>query len=46
MFYSFQNTHFGLFFFFEVLGIEPKAQHMVGKCFITEPHPYPFKNYF
>lgn len=34
------------FFFFVVLGIEPKASHMPGKCSTAEQHPKPFLLFF
>lgn len=31
---------------FTVLGIEPRASHMLSKCWTTEPHPRPCKDTF
>jgi hypothetical protein len=45
---SFAKKEYGkrtfiLFYSFVVLGIEPRALHMLSKCFPTEQHPQPWE---
>jgi hypothetical protein len=41
-----QTSYKGLFYFFTVLGIKPRASYMLHKCSATELHPQPHKGHF